>query len=443
MNKIKVVKNASWIIGIQLVKSLLGMVISMLTARFLGPSSFGQINYAASIVAFATPIMYLGLTGVLVQEIVNAPEREGEILGSSISMAFLSSLLCVGGVVAFVSVANHGERDTILVCAIYSLLMVFQSLEMMTYWFQAKLLSKYSSLVMLVAYLMMSAYKVFLLATHKSIYWFAFSNALDYMIVAAGLFIVYKRIGGGSLRFSLKTAKHLFSKSRYYIVSNMMIAIFSQTDRIMLKLMIDDAATGYYSAAVACAGMTGFVFTAIIDSFRPMIFDSKKTDERQYEKNICRLYGIIIYLSLLQSLVITLLAGIIIQILYGSAYVASVSALRLVVWYTTFSYLGAVRNIWILAEDKQRYIWIINLSGALANVVLNYFLIPAMGILGASLASLITQIFTNIVIGYIIKPLRYNNTLMLRALNPKETVDTVRSIIKQRKNLGHERNDIG
>lgn len=222
-----------------------------------------------------------------------------------------------------------------------------------------------------------------------------------------------------------------------------MIAIFSQTDRIMLKLMIDDAATGYYSAAVACAGMTGFVFTAIIDSFRPMIFDSKKTDERQYEKNICRLYGIIIYLSLLQSLVITLLAGIIIQILYGSAYVASVSALRLVVWYTTFSYLGAVRNIWILAEDKQRYIWIINLSGALANVVLNYFLIPAMGILGASLASLITQIFTNIVIGYIIKPLRYNNTLMLRALNPKETVDTVRSIIKQRKNLGHERNDIG
>lgn len=60
MNKNRVVKNASWIIGIQIVKSLLGLVISMLTARFLGPSNFGLINYAASIVAFVTPIMYLG-----------------------------------------------------------------------------------------------------------------------------------------------------------------------------------------------------------------------------------------------------------------------------------------------------------------------------------------------------------------------------------------------
>ena len=67
MNKNRVVKNASWIIGIQIVKSLLGLVISMLTARFLGPSNFGLINYAASIVAFVTPIMYLGLNGVFVQ----------------------------------------------------------------------------------------------------------------------------------------------------------------------------------------------------------------------------------------------------------------------------------------------------------------------------------------------------------------------------------------
>ena len=52
MNKNRVVKNASWIIGIQIVKSLLGLVISMLTARFLGPSNFGLINYAAAIGAF-------------------------------------------------------------------------------------------------------------------------------------------------------------------------------------------------------------------------------------------------------------------------------------------------------------------------------------------------------------------------------------------------------
>lgn len=431
MNKSKVVKNASWIIGIQIVKSLLGLVISMLTARFLGPSDFGLINYAASIVAFVTPIMYLGLNGVLVQEIVNTPEKEGEILGTSVTMTFLSSLLCVIGVISFAAAVNRGERETVIVCALYSMLLIFQSLELLNYWFQAKLLSKYASGVALFAYAVISGYKIYLLAAHKSIYWFALSNALDYMIIVIGLFIVYKRLGGGRLRFNLSAAKRLWGKSRYYIVSNMMIAIFAQTDRIMLKLMINDAATGYYSAAVACAGMTGFVFAAIIDSFRPLIFDDKKTDEIRYEKDMCRLYGIIIYLSLLQSLVITLFPGLIIKILYGAAYSASINALKLIVWYTTFSYLGSVRNIWILAENKQKYLWIINLSGALANVALNYILIPIMGIMGAALASLVTQIFTNVIIGFIIRPIRYSNTLMLKALNPKEMTKAIKALIKR------------
>lgn len=431
MNKNRVVKNASWIIGIQIVKSLLGLVISMLTARFLGPSNFGLINYAASIVAFVTPIMYLGLNGVLVQEIVNTPEKEGEILGTSVTMTFLSSLLCVIGVISFAAAVNRGERETVIVCALYSTLLIFQSLELLNYWFQAKLLSKYASGVALFAYAVISGYKIYLLAAHKSIYWFALSNALDYMIIVVGLFIVYKRLGGGRLRLNLSTARRLWGKSRYYIVSNMMIAIFAQTDRIMLKLMINDAATGYYSAAVACAGMTGFVFTAIIDSFRPLIFDDKKTDEIRYEKDMCRLYGIIIYLSLIQSLVITLFSDLIIKILYGAAYSASINALKLIVWYTTFSYLGSVRNIWILAENRQKYLWIINLSGALANVALNYILIPITGIMGAALASLVTQIFTNVIIGFIIRPIRYSNTLMLRALNPKEMTKAIKALIKR------------
>lgn len=431
MERNKVAKNAGWIIGIQLVKSVLGLVISMLTARFLGPSNFGVINYASSIVAFVAPIMQLGLTGVLVQEIVDNPQKDGEILGTSITLSFISSIICIVGVFSFVSIVNRGESETIVVCTLYSILLIFQALEMMIYWFQAKLLSKYSSMISLMAYIGVSAYKIYLLATSKSIYWFSVSNALDYMMIAIGLFIAYHRLGGTRLSFSLSTAKRIFLKSRYYIVSNMMVTIFAQTDKIMLKLMIDDTATGYYSAAVACAGMTSFVFTAIIDSFRPLIFDCKKNNEEQYEKNMCRLYGIVIYLSLLQSLFISLFAGLIIHILYGSAYALAGAPLRLIVWYTTFSYLGSVRNIWILAENKQKYLWIINLSGALMNVVLNYFLIPIIGTMGAALASLITQFFTNVLLGFVIRPIRYANTLMLRSLDPRGVLRDVKRIIKK------------
>lgn len=416
--KNKIIKNASWIILCKVIQSVLTLVIGMITARYLGPSNYGIISYASSVVAFVYPISALGLNHILVQETVQRPEEEGQIYGTSLILSTVSSLVCMIGVGAFVSVVNAAETETILVCILYSLVLVFQAAELIQYWFQAKYLSKYVSVISLCAYAVVSGYKIFLLASGKSIYWFAVSNAIDYMLIAAALIVTYRKLGGGRLQFSWKTARRMLSQSRYYIISSMMVTVFAQTDKIMLKLMVDETATGYYSAAAACAGMTSFVFSAIIDSARPAIFEAKKEDQKAFTKSVSTLYCVIIYVSLLQSVAMALLAKPIISILYGAEYMPAANALRLVVWYTTFSYMGSVRNIWILAEGKQKYLWIINLSGALTNVALNALMIPHWGVMGAAAASLITQIFTNFILGFILRPISENNRIVLDGLNP-------------------------
>ena len=175
----KVAKNAVWIIGIRVVQAIVAMLSNMLTARYLGSSGFGLITYASSLVAFVLPIMQLGLSNVLVQEIVSSPEEEGKILGTSITLSLLSSICCIIGVSAFSFVANPGETGTILVCFLYSLVLIFQAFDYVEYWYQAKLMSKYTSMISLMAYVIVSAYKIFLLVKGKSVYWFAISNALD------------------------------------------------------------------------------------------------------------------------------------------------------------------------------------------------------------------------------------------------------------------------
>ena len=280
----KIIRNASWIVGCRVVQSVLALIVTMLSARYLGPSSYGLINYAASVVSFMTPIMTLGLNNILVQEFVNDPQREGEVLGTSLVLSSISAVACIFGISSFVAVANAGEKETIIVCILYSLILVSQAFELTQYWFQSKYLSKYTALTTLAAYVLVSAYKIFLLIAKKSIYWFALSNALDYFLIAIALLVIYKKLGGGRLIFSKETAKRLFSRSRYYIVSSLMITVFAQTDKIMLKLMIDDAATGFYAAAVQSAGLTNFVFAAIIDSFRPFILENVKNNKEDFEK---------------------------------------------------------------------------------------------------------------------------------------------------------------
>lgn len=415
----KVVKNATWIILGRIIQSILALFVNMLTARYLGPSNYGLISYAASIVAFLVPIMNLGFSNVLVQEQTNNPEEEGEIYGSAIILSIISSFACILGVTSYIFIVDAGETTTNYVVILYSIMLIFQAAELIQYWFQAKLLSKYMSIVSLIAYVFVSSYKILLLILDANIYFFAISNSLDYFLIAIVLLILYKKLGGKKLKFSSCVAKRIFNSSKHYIVSSLMVTIFAQTDRIMLKLMINEEAVGYYAAAVTCAGMTSFVFCAIIDSMRPTIYEyKKKKDEINYEKNISRTYFLVIYLALAQSIFMTLFAKYIIKILYGNDYSQSIAVLQIIVWYTTFSYMGAIRNIWILGENKQKYLWILNLGGASVNIALNFILIPLIGVKGAALASLITQVFTNVVMNIIVWPLSHNNKLILKGLNP-------------------------
>lgn len=422
----KVFTNASWIIVCKVIQSVLSLVISMLTARYLGPSFFGLINYAGGIVSFLAPIMELGFTGILVQELIDHPEEEGRIMGSSMLLSLASSLLCILGAVGFCAVANAGETLTLWVCALYSLCLIFRALELFRYWFQAKYLSKDTSLVSLVAYAAVFVYRVILIFTGRDVQWFAVSFAFDSALIALMLFILYIRRGGQRLAFSGTVARRMLRSGVYYILSGLMVAVFAETDKIMLKLMVDDAACGYYSAATTCAAMAGFVFQAIVDAFRPYIFESLRKSRAWFELNVKRLYSIIIYACLLESVCMALLSRFVILILYGEAYMAAVPMLRVSVWYITFSFLGVVRNIWLLAEGKQKYLWIINLGGALANILLNLCLIPLWGGIGAAAASVITQVFTNVLVGWIIPSIRDNNRLMMAALHPKYLIGMLR-----------------
>lgn len=423
MFKNKTVQNAKWIIGCKIVQSLLQFVVGMLSARYLGPSNYGLISYAASVVAFAVPVMQLGLRSTLVQEFVGNPDREGEILGTSIVMNLVAGVACIIAVSCFASVTSAGDRVTVIVCALYSLQLIFQAMEMLQCWFQAKLLSKYASVVMLGAYVLVSAYKIYLLATRKSVYWFALSHSVEYCAIGIALIVIYKKIDAQRLSFSFATAKDLFSRSKYYIVANMMVMVFQNTDHVMLKVMVGDAENGFYTTAITCASVTGFVFGAILDSARPTVLESLQKSQAAFEKNISRTYSVIIFLGLAQSICFTLLAEPIVWFLYGEAYLPAIPVLRVLVWNVAFSYMGSVRNIWILGEGKHNVLWIINLGGAVANVLLNALMIPAWGACGAAFASVLTQIFTNFILGFLLKPIRPNNRLLLKGMNPKLLAD--------------------
>lgn len=417
-----VMKNAAWIIGCRIVQSLLQLVVGMLCARYLGPGNYGILSYAGAVLAFALPFMRLGLNETLVKELSDHPGQDGEIMGTALGMNLLSALVTMGMVLGAVSALNPGDKETILVCGLYSLSLLAGAVEMIRYWFQYRMLASRSAVVALLAYLLVSAYRIALLAAGKSVAWFALTNALDYGLMGGALVVLFLR-RGYRFRFSPTRAREMLRRSAPYIGASLMVVLYQSTDRVMLTALAGARETGLYTAAVTCVTMGQFVYAAMVDSARPVILASR--EEEGFQHRMSRLYGAVVYLAAAQGVIFTLAAEKIICLLYGEAYLEAVPVLRVLNGYFIFSCMGLVRNVWILAREKQRYLWRMNLAGAAVNILLNVWWIPGAGALGAAAASLLTQFFVNYLMGWLVRPIREANFLLLQGLNPVNLVQTI------------------
>ena len=391
-------------------------LVGIITARYLGPSNYGIINYAAVYTTFFASLCSLGINSVIVKEFVDNPAEQGEALGSALAMRMISSIMSVIMISGLSFVIDKGDTVTITVVILCSLGLVFQLFDTINYWFLSRLQSKFTAIVSSIGYISVSLYKICLFIFEKNVFWFALSTSVDYIVVAVLLVMAYRRNGGPKLSFSLEKSKSILFQSKSFIISEFMIAIYGATDKLMLKHMINEESVGYYALIISLSQMWVFVISAIIDSMSPTIMKLSNENHELYKKRNKQLYAIVFYMCTAVSVVIFIIASPLIKILYGAEYIAAINPLKIIVWYTAFSCLGAARNAWVVCENKQKYLKYIYIFAAIINVLMNMVFIPKFGVSGAALTSLITQIATILIIPALIPALRENVKLMAEAI---------------------------
>ena len=415
--KSKNAKNASWIIGEQIFQMLISFIIGIFTARYLGPSNYGVLNYTASFVAFVTSIVTLGMDGVVIKKMIATPEREGVILGSCIIFRIISAILSSVSIMVLVFVLNIDEPLKLWLTALQSIQLLFQAGYIFDSWFQRHLQSRFVSIAKMLACIVVSLYKIYLLVYAKDITWFAFSNSLTFIVITLILYFSYKKAGGQKLQFSYKVGKEVLSESYHFIISGLMVAIYSQTGRIIIGEYSTEAEVGYFTMATALSTMWLFIPTAIINSFRPTIMEYKeKHQEELYLRRLKQLYSFLIWLSILVSFSMMLLGNFIITTLYGNDYEGAVLPFKIIIWSELFSILGTARGIWILCEKKNKYVKNYLFIGAVFNITLNMIFIPDYGIIAAAIIMLTTQVVTCIIAPLFYKETRIHTKIVLDAL---------------------------
>ena len=398
--------NTSWLMAEKIFRMAVTLSVGVYVARYLGPERFGVLSYAMSFVVLFSALSSLGLSGILVRELVNFPKKRDELLGT----AFILKLSGSGLVLILLSITLYfmgDDRQSNLMIFIIAAGLIFQSFNVIQFYFEAKVLSKYFVFAQFVSIILVSIAKLIFIWMGLSLIYFALAVLIESLILAIGLSVVYfkQKLNIFDWNPRLKVAVGLLKDSWPLILSATAISIYMRIDQVMIKHMLNTEAVGQYAAAVRLSEAWYFVPMVITASLFPAILNAKKVSQELYYKRLQKLHDLLIWIAIPAMIFISLFAGNIVAMLYGKQFAASGTILSLHIWASVFVFVGVIRGKWFVAENLTKCVLIITLFGAVVNIGLNCLFIPRFGTIGAAMATLGARIFISYILALFFRPL--------------------------------------
>src|SRR5690606_13166448 len=234
----------------------------------------------------------------------------------------------------------------------------FQTFDVVEYWFQSQVQARYPAIAKSSAVLLAAAIKLLLIFSGAGLMAFAFAHTVQFMIAALLLALLYK----GTTRLSLTDwtasfakAKELLSQGWVIYLGSIFAVIYMKIDQVMLKWMVGAEEVGVYAVAAQLSEAWYFLPVAIVASFFPKLIKLRDSDNEQFKRRLQQLFDFLFVVAIAVALVVTLVAGPVIELLFGSEYLGAASVLTIHIWGGVFIFMRALFSRWILIENALMF----------------------------------------------------------------------------------------
>ncbi len=392
----EILSNMNWLFFDKAVQMGIAFFVSIWVIRYLGPEQYGVLSYAVAIVAFFSVFSKLGLDSIVVKELVNKTYEINKILGTVFYLKLFGSIITI---ILATLVTFLFKKDILITVAtsVVSFSLIFQSTDVIDYWFQSKVISKYIAYSRSIAYIISAGIKIWLILIGASLIWFVAMISIETFFVAIGFIIAYYKNQNniGKWIFDKNIAKNLLKDSWPLILSSFAVVIYMRIDQIMIGNILGYKELGQYTVAVNLSEIWYFIPVIITTSVFPAIIKAKRHNEILYYNRLQKLYDAMVWLAVSIAVFMTFLSNWIIGVLYGQEYWQSGNILAIYIWAGIFVFLGIASEKAFVVEKIQSLIFQRSVLGVIINVVLNIFLIPRCGMQGAAVATLFSQFFVS------------------------------------------------
>jgi len=373
-------------------KLLSGVLLVIILARLLGPNEYGRLSFVLALMTFFTVGINLGLPLTFVR---NGARRMGflhENLATGLALQCIASFIMFFVLGIMIISFSSLRQDTILLIAafIYTALSVianffhsfFQAVQKMH--LEAVAVMIQNTLIFAVVLVLL-----FLKGTAEAALWgYTIASLLSVFVTAM---LIRKYLFVWKWEVDWRAGLTLLTQSWPLMASMAFGSIYHSLDIIMLRFFQGNEAVGIYSAQYRIV-FTFYIFAGwYVYSIFPLLSNLFMNAREQFRHLVERSVQHMTAFAYLFGLGITFFARPLVRLLYGEMYLGGIFVLQILIWSIMVALVGTIFYHALVAAEKQRQVLKSVVIGTIINALLNFMMIPILGMAGAALATVITQ----------------------------------------------------
>ena len=384
-----VLRNLSWLTISQVVRLVLGLAVGTWLTRAIGPEQNGLLGTAAVIGALAGFAADFGLRQVLIKELAVRPKDAPAIFGTAarITTAFGAVMFVIACAAGWLW---GGARMALLGLALFTPLFFNGWITILSRWDAGHDAHRTAKLALL-ANVLSNALKVVCVLTGADLFFAALTFALD-TIIGAVIAIAWAARHGWLRDLRLwdrGVARSLLHEALPLFLSHSGTLLLLRVDQLMVFKIAGDHEAGIYAAATRLSEIVYAAGPVMIMAFLPRLSETFARDRDAYREQRAVLFGALTLVAYASIAGWWLCGRQLVHLVYGDAFARAADILT-VHCIAALPYLhGELRNSVLVIERKSYSSAQAAVTGVVLNVLLNFWLIPAHGALGAACATAI------------------------------------------------------
>ncbi|MGO2091882.1 MAG: flippase [Microbacterium gubbeenense] len=393
-----ILSNGSWGVAQQLAVTGGNAIFSILVVVVLSVEDYGAYSYATAMFALGHAIMTAGLSGLAVKALVHATGRQAHVLGA---LMLIRECFALGAYVCLVSIAlTSGSATVILTVIIVAAALFGRAADAPELWYQAEQRMAVPARIRIVAAIFMFALRIMALMWWPDLWVFAVLFFIEHALAGSAIIVRYW-FDSKSPRFGKPDGEHargLLKDSLPLFLSGVANQINLRSDVIILQALLGATAVGIYSAAARLSELTHMIPIVILNAAFPIILGMRRKtgkDSLEYRELLQRSYNYAFWGGVGIAAVLGVAGTFIISVVFGDEYGAALPVLYVHLISVPFIFMAAVYSKWIIAENLLWASLIRHGAGAVLNVLLNFALIPIIGLMGSAIATVVSYIFAS------------------------------------------------